>query len=237
MENEKIKIILVGESKVGKTSIIKQYCEKMFSEEYISTIGSDKILKEIELENKTKVNLEIWDTVGQERYSSTNKIFFKKTQIAILVYDITERKTFEKLQKWYDQIKEINNTEDIIIGVVGNKSDLYENVDVNKEEGTKFANDINGKFFETTAREYECIENVFITLTKEYYKTIKNKKLNSNPKTEINQNPNNEKNEVTNQSSNINPSESSHVNKDDDVIDLNKPKIIQKKKCFGLCSD
>ena len=74
-------------------------------------------------------------------------------------------------------------------------------------------------------------------MTKEYYEKIKNKKVNSNPKTEINQNPNNEKNEVTNQSSNINPSESSHVNKDDDVIDLNKPKIIQKKKCFGLCSD
>ena len=136
MENEKIKIILVGETQVGKTSIIKQYCEKMFSEEYLSTMGSDKFTKQIELENKTKVNLEIWDTVGQERYSSANKIFFKKTQIAILVYDITERRTFEKLQKWHNQIKEINNTEDIIIGVVGNKSDLYEDVKVIKEEGT-----------------------------------------------------------------------------------------------------
>ena len=135
MENlERLKIILIGESKVGKTSIITQYCEQIFQSDYISTIGTDRFLKAIELENKTKVNLEIWDTVGQEEFSSTNKIFFKKSKIALLVYDITERKTFEKLPKWYKELLEVNNKNEIIIGLVANKSDLYEKQTVDSDE-------------------------------------------------------------------------------------------------------
>ncbi len=85
-----IKLIVVGETHVGKTSIISQYINNTFSEEYMMTMNSDKSIKEIELFNKTKINIEIWDTIGQTGYRAVNKIFMKNTKIALLVYDITE---------------------------------------------------------------------------------------------------------------------------------------------------
>ena len=224
MENlERLKIILIGESKVGKTSIITQYCEQIFQSDYISTIGTDRFLKAIELENKTKVNLEIWDTVGQEEFSSTNKIFFKKSKIALLVYDITERKTFEKLPKWYKELLEVNNKNEIIIGVVANKSDLYEKQTVDSDEGQQFAKEINALFFETSAKDYECIEKVFKKITEEYYKS---KKININP----------DSNSKSNSVNNSNNNKSSDSNKQTDVIHLKKPdtKKEKNKKCFPL---
>ena len=188
----KLKVILVGNSEVGKTSIITQYTNQSFSEDYITTISSDKSFKKIEINNK-QMQLEIWDTAGQEQFRSINTIFMKNTNIAILVYDVTNSKSFEELINWYNQVNDCNqNSSDLIFAVVGNKSDLYENQIVNKEEGESFCNKYKIDFFqETSAKDFECINKLFNDILLIYI----NK--NINPKKEIeNNNKNNENEEI-----------------------------------------
>ncbi len=171
MENKKIKgkLILVGGQAVGKTSLITQYLDKTFTEGYIMTVGKEKSLKKINIEGK-EVTLEICDTAGQEEYKLVNKIFMKNTDIALIVYDITNRKSFEELSNWIYSVNQSNNNQNVIFGVAANKSDLYEQKVVNKNEGEEFAKNNNVLFFETSAKDYDSVENVFLTLTKEYLK-------------------------------------------------------------------
>ena len=168
---KRVKFIIIGDKTVGKSCIINQFIEKQFINEYIPTIGSDKIKKEIEIEGK-KLKLEIWDTVGQEQYRAVNKIFIKNAQIALIVYDITNRKSFENLNNWYNLIFEINKDSNVIVGVTANKTDLYENQVVDSEEGKNFADEKKISFFETSAKDYESIENVFIQLSKIYINKV-----------------------------------------------------------------
>ncbi len=171
MENKKIKgkLILVGGQAVGKTSLITQYLDKTFTEGYIMTVGKEKSLKKINIEGK-EVTLEICDTAGQEEYKLVNKIFMKNTDIALIVYDITNRKSFEELSNWIYSVNQSNNNQNVIFGIAANKSDLYEQKVVNKNEGEEFAKNNNVLFFETSAKDYDSVENVFLTLTKEYLK-------------------------------------------------------------------
>ncbi len=93
----KVKLILVGNNNLGKSSIICQFIENKFSEEYLTTINQDKSIKEIKLKNGEIIIFEIWDSIGQEEYRNVNKKFMKNTKIALLVYDITNQKSFEEL--------------------------------------------------------------------------------------------------------------------------------------------
>ena len=177
MENKKIKVklILVGETTVGKTSIINQYIDKTFKEEYMMTIGKEKSLKKINIEGK-EVSLEICDTAGQEEFKLVNKIFMKNTDIALIVYDITNRKSFEELNNWIYSVKESNINKNVIFGIAANKSDLYEQKVINKKEGEEFAKNNNVLFFETSAKDYDSVENVFLTLSEEYLKKEEERK-------------------------------------------------------------
>ena len=152
-----IKLAFIGQSTVGKTSLITQYTKKTFADIYLSTIGADQIIKELKLDNGLNVKLNIWDTAGQERFRSVNAIFLKGAQIVIMVYDITKRDTFDEIKNyWYNNIKNIIG-KDTIIGIAGNKSDLYENEQVTKEEGQQYAQEIKAIFKETTATTFESI--------------------------------------------------------------------------------
>ena len=177
MENKKIKVklILVGETTVGKTSLINQYLDKTFKEEHIVTVGKEKSLKNINIEGK-EVSLEICDTVGQPDYRAVNKIFMKNTDIALIVYDITNRESFEELTNWIYSVNQSNNNKNVIFGIAANKSDLYEQKVVNKKEGEEFAKNNNTLFFETSAKDYDSVENVFIKLTEEYLKKEEERK-------------------------------------------------------------
>ena len=197
----KIKLILVGEGAVGKTSIISQYMENKFSEEYVMTVGNDKIIKELEIENE-KINLEIWDTPGQKEYNAVNKIFMKNAKIAIIVYSIIDKNSFNHLNDWIENVKKVNKNNEVIIGIAANKSDLFEEQLVSKEEGENFAKEKNLSFFETSAKDHGSIDKVFVTLTKLYLE--KNKKKNNptsslqveNAKNIDNENKNNKKNDT-----------------------------------------
>ena len=112
MENP-LKIIFVGEAQVGKTAIITQYTENRFEEEYMLSMNSDKRQKEVELTNGKKIKIEIWDTIGQIGYRAVNKIFMKNTKITIIVYDITNQKTFDVLKEFYEQVNDVNGKENV----------------------------------------------------------------------------------------------------------------------------
>ena len=172
MENP-LKIIFVGEAQVGKTAIITQYTENRFEEEYMLSMNSDKRQKEVELTNGKKVKIEIWDTIGQIGYRAVNKIFMKNTKIALMVYDITNQKTFNVLNEFYEQINDVNGKENVFFVVIGNKSDLYEEKVISKEEGEEYAKSINGLFYETSATDHECIENLFKDVVLQYVKEKK----------------------------------------------------------------
>ena len=176
MIKNKIKLILVGETKVGKTSIIHQYIKNDFLEEFMTTTSQDKSIKEIKLENGEEIVLEIWDTIGQQKLRTTNKIFMKNAKIALIVYDITNENSFKNLNVFYNEINQYIGKENIVIGVVANKSDLYEEKVVSKEEGEEYAKSINALFFETSAKDHECIENLFNNVVN-YYVEQKNPKI------------------------------------------------------------
>ncbi len=182
--NDKTKLILVGNSQVGKTSIITQYLEKNFNENYIPTYSHDKSLKNIKLKNNNEYILEIWDTIGQEKYRAANNIFMKNTQIALLVYDKINKKSFEDLNEWYKQVCDINGRDNLIIGVVGNKTDLYEDRVIEENEGQKYAEEINASFFETSAFDYNSIFNLFEDIVSNYDQKIHSQNKNSSNKNE-----------------------------------------------------
>jgi small GTP-binding protein len=163
----KAKLILVGEGEVGKTSIIQQFIEQRFNPSYLITIGSDKSMKDLNINGKD-IKLEIWDTAGQGKYRKVNKIFMKNTKIALLVYDITDKKSFEQLNNWINHVNEANKNENIIFGIAANKSDLFEQQIISTEVGKKFAEDNKCLFFETSAKDHKSIVTVFEKLIEKY---------------------------------------------------------------------
>ena len=168
----KLNFTLIGESQVGKTSLINQYVNNEFDGDYLMTIGNDKITKDIKI-NENQLKLEIWDSIGHESLRSANKIFMKNTDIALIVYDITNRQSFVNLNEFYEELININERDKMIIGIAANKSDLYENAKVNKEEGEEYAKKINALYFESTATDHENVVNIFEELIKVYIENNK----------------------------------------------------------------
>jgi small GTP-binding protein len=172
MSNESMKIILIGDSKTGKTSIVNQYIYKQFSYNFLSTIGIGNSQKEIVFDNK-KIILDIWDTAGQEKFRALTRIFYKNAKAVIIVYSITNKQTFDEAKNyWYEQVKQ-NCHSDVIIAIAANKCDLYENENVKYEEAEAFANQINAVIKETTATNHKQIDE----LVTELIKLFLNKKI------------------------------------------------------------
>ena len=162
-----IKLILLGEVGVGKTSIISKYIYDKIDEEHKSSISVNREEKTLIIDNK-KIILNIWDTIAQERYRSISKIFYQDTQILILVYDVTSEKSFNELDFWKNSFFEkIGN--DVIIGVAGNKEDLYLDKKIDEEKGKEYSKKINASFAQLSAKTNKKGIEVFImNLVKKY---------------------------------------------------------------------
>jgi small GTP-binding protein len=166
-EIESFKVVLVGESGVGKTSIITQFIDQTFQEDQQSTTGGTFSTKSVKCGNNKTLKFEIWDTAGQERYRSLTKMFYKDANAAVLVYDITRKDSFEQLKSyWAEQIKEC--PENIIVVIAANKNDLIQKEEVDEEEARKFASDLGAIFVGTTATQVESINELFIEIAKKY---------------------------------------------------------------------
>ena len=162
------KVVLLGDSGVGKTCIISRYISGAFDQNSPTTNGASYASKIVEIANKS-VSLDIWDTAGQEKYKSLTKFFYKDAKVAILVYDITQKESFTNMkQYWYEQLKEFGS-KDIIIGVAGNKCDMYEKEEVTENEGKEFAEQI-GAFFEmTSAKNNTGINDLFMNAAQRFF--------------------------------------------------------------------
>ena len=146
-EIESFKVVLVGESGVGKTSIITQFIDQTFQEDQQSTTGGTFSTKSVVCDNGKTLKFEIWDTAGQERYRSLTKMFYKDANAAVLVYDITRKDSFEELQNyWSQQIKE-SSPPNIILAIAANKSDLISQEAVEEEKAREFANELGAILF------------------------------------------------------------------------------------------
>jgi len=163
------KVVLLGDSGVGKTCIISRYISGTFDENSATTNGASYCSKNINFEKVGKNLLfDIWDTAGQERYKALTKFFYKDAAICILVYDITRKDTFDNIKNyWYSQLRE-NSDKSIVIGVAGNKCDLYENEDVPESEARKFAEEIGAVFELTSAQNNTGINELFLDVGYKY---------------------------------------------------------------------
>ena len=187
-----LKICIIGDSSVGKTNVLFKFIEGQFSPLHVATIGFDYKSKIITLpSSKKKVKLQIWDTAGQEKYMSMNKSLFQRVQGIILMYDITNRATFERLQIWLNLIKQMTNEIPIIL--VGNKLDLEDNEEhgriVEYNEGDDFANENDIEFFEVSAKNGDNIENVFISIAQKVLNSLQSERLLSVENVKIEEDP------------------------------------------------
>ena len=163
---EAYKVVLIGESGVGKTCIINQFNEGKFDPNFRTSISAQFCRKKIELPGGESVTLDIWDTVGQEKFRSLTKTFYMYAKVAIIVYDVTNVKSFNEAKNyWYQQVKELDD-KDVIIVLVANKYDLYETRQVPNEEGEKFAKNIGAIFATTSAKNNICIKTLFENIAK-----------------------------------------------------------------------
>ena len=173
-ETNTVKAILLGESGVGKTSIIKRYISNEFNPTSISTLGAGSNTKTI-IKNKVTYNLDIWDTTGQEKYHSITNLFIKGSDIIILVYSINSKPSFDGLTFWYNSVKEKIEKENYILAIVGSKSDLTEDEEVPEEEGRKFAKEKNAVFKLVSAKvDPNGINKLFDCLLDKYILKIGN---------------------------------------------------------------
>ena len=151
-KEEKIKIILLGEISTGKTSLINVYFNYGFSENEKTSVSSAFFQGEITV-NEKQYLVELWDTAGQEKYRSLTKNFIRESNIVIFVYDITDEYSFNEIENyWVDTVKE-ELKDSAILGIAGNKLDLFENEAVDSKKGRELAEKIGGFFKETSAKE------------------------------------------------------------------------------------
>ncbi len=168
--DEKIKLIIIGEAKTGKTSLISRYCKNEFSGgEYLSTIGIDFQIKNLVINSK-KIRVQIWDTAGQERFRNIAKSYYQSSDGFIVVYDITNTESFQTLDYWVEEIKS-NSQELSKMILVGNKCDKEEGRQVKKDEGKNFAKKNNIKFYEVSAKDGTNVDKAFDSLVKDILAT------------------------------------------------------------------
>lgn len=166
------KILLVGNSGVGKSSLLLKFTENCFCDQHISTIGVDFKIHTCKIDDKI-VKLQIWDTAGQERFRTITSSYYRGTHGIIIVYDITDKKSFNQLANWYDEALNHNSGKlDVII--VGNKNDLISERRVDYETAYYFAKSLGMDFIETSAKDSFNVEHAFISLAKK----IKERKIN-----------------------------------------------------------
>ena len=140
--NENVyKLLLLGDSTVGKTCFLIKYTDQSFQDIHMATIGLDYRVKTMKLKNNKEVKIQIWDTAGQDRFRAITKNYYKGSHGIILIYDITNRRTFENVQQWISQIRE-ETSQNVVIYLIGNKIDMKEERRVSTEEGKKLADEL-----------------------------------------------------------------------------------------------
>ncbi|KAI9317175.1 Rab31 protein [Dichotomocladium elegans] len=163
------KVVILGSQGVGKTSLVIRYISKTFSPNSTSTIGASFMTRKLTVDN-SKVRLQIWDTAGQERFRAMAPMYYRGAQAALLVYDITSQESFEELGRWIEELKR-NMTDDLVIVVVANKTDLASRREVPEDRAREYVTRTVGPdtpVYEVSAKEDDgTIDDIFLYLTRE----------------------------------------------------------------------
>ena len=168
-EKNMIKIVLIGNSGVGKTCISQRYVNNSYiDQKECSTIGSSYFVKNVYFNGK-EYTLDIWDTAGQEKYRSIGKMFYKNANIVLFVYDITNKKSFLDLKNvWYDELIKTGEKK-AVMAVIGNKNDMFLKEEVDEEEAREWADEIGAIFGLVSAKTGDCINCLFKDILNEYF--------------------------------------------------------------------
>ena len=170
------KILTIGESGVGKTCILRRFVENKFLKNHLATIGIDFKTKTLNI-NDQEIKLKIWDTAGQERFRNITNQYYKGADGIVLVFDVTDEASFEKIKDWMDQILSNTNKDEICLVLLGNKCDAEATArSIKPEQGKELANELNINYFETSALSGYNIKEAFETLTIDI---MKKKKIGS----------------------------------------------------------
>ncbi len=190
------KYIVVGNAFVGKSNIIYRFVQGKFNENYKATINLDFSYKNIKKGDKI-YRVQLWDTVGQEEFQSISRGYYKSGVCALVVYDITNRESFNNVGTWMEECK-INGPSTISLVLVGNKIDLEDKRQITYEEGEDFANQNNMQFFETSALNGSNIDKLFNDTVESIIKKIENNYYKDKDcGIEFHHNPNNKKTELS----------------------------------------
>lgn len=165
-----IKLLLIGDSGVGKSCLLLRFSDDSFTPSFITTIGIDFKIRTIELEGK-RIKLQIWDTAGQERFRTITTAYYRGAMGILLVYDVTDEKSFNNIRNWIRNIEQ-HATESVNKILIGNKCDMVEKKVVDSARGKALADEYAIKFLETSAKNSINVEEAFITLAKDIKKRL-----------------------------------------------------------------
>ena len=170
---EGVKVVLLGESGVGKTSIFQQFCLGKFDPNCESSISAQYLSKTIYLQSINKsIKFALWDTAGKEKYRPLARIFYKDAKVVVLVYDTTSKKSFTELKEfWYENVKSCGDSEGKIYAIVANKSDLDDKKQIENSEGEEFANSIGGIFQAISVKTTSGLNSLFENIGKRYFES------------------------------------------------------------------
>lgn len=180
------KLLLVGDSSVGKSCLLLRFADDTYTESYISTIGVDFKIRTVEINGKT-VKLQIWDTAGQERFRTITSSYYRGAQGIILVYDVTDKDSFNNIKTWLKEVDKYSN-ENVQKLIVGNKTDIIEKRNVDYEEAKQFADSVNIPLIETSAKDATNVEKAFLEMAKQVKEKV-GSSIKENEKNQVNISP------------------------------------------------
>ncbi len=172
-----IKICLLGDVSVGKTSIASRFCKNSFNDNYINTIGGAYQQQNLALNNGAKIKLHIWDTSGQDRFRSMTNLYYRDAQVAILTYDVTNESSLESLNYWLNELNDKVEIDNMLLCLAGNKTDVDQSEKrIPTSKGKAFAEQHNMLFYETSAKTGAGVRELFLGIATKEYELLSNNK-------------------------------------------------------------
>jgi len=167
----KFKVVLLGEGAVGKTSLVLRYVENKFNPKHVSTVQASFLVKKLNFSGD-RLELSIWDTAGQERFHALGPIYYRGSHGAVLVYDITDQDSFQRVKNWVKELRKMLGTS-VILCIAGNKTDLEKNRTVPEQDAIQYADSVGAFHFQTSAKLNQGIEEMFNNLAKRMLESAK----------------------------------------------------------------